>query len=42
MKMYEVEEAYLGRDLADPAVRAEARGRILAIIEEYRAPQGQP
>jgi hypothetical protein len=41
MKMYEVEKAYLGRDLADPAVRAEARGRILAIIEEYRAPQGQ-
>jgi hypothetical protein len=41
MKMYEVEEEYAGRDLADPAVRQAARERILRIIEEYRpgAPQ---
>jgi hypothetical protein len=40
MKMYGVEEEYLGRDLSDPAVRAAARERILRIIEEYRAPEG--
>ena len=38
MKMYEVEEDYIGRDLADPAVRNEARERILKVIEEYRLP----
>jgi hypothetical protein len=36
MKMYEVEEAYAGRDLADPAVRSAARARIIEIVEEYR------
>jgi hypothetical protein len=38
VKMYEVEEQLMGRDLADPAVRAEARARILRVIDEYRAP----
>ena len=38
VKMYEVEEQLIGRDLADPAVRAEARARILRVIDEYRAP----
>lgn len=38
MKMYEVEEDYLDRDLSDPALRNVARERILKIIEEYRAP----
>ena len=36
MKMYEVEDEYVGRDLSDPAVRNSARERILKIIEEYR------
>jgi hypothetical protein len=38
MKMYEVEERYAGRDLTDPAIRAEARERILRVIEAYRGP----
>ena len=38
VKMYEVEEQLMGRDLADPAVRVEARARILRVIDEYRAP----
>ena len=38
VKMFEVEEAFLGRDLSDPAVRDAARERILAVIREYRAP----
>jgi hypothetical protein len=38
MKMYDVEEDYLGRDLSDPAIRAEARERILQVIGAYRAP----
>ncbi len=41
MKMYEVEEEYVGRDLSDPAVRAAARQRILQVIEEYRVPERQ-
>jgi hypothetical protein len=41
MKMYEVEEEYLGRDLSDPAVRAAARQRILEVIEEYRVSERQ-
>jgi hypothetical protein len=36
MKMYDVEEDYIGRDLTDPAVRNTARERILKVIEEYR------
>ena len=38
VKMFEVEEAYVGRDLSDPSVRREARDRILKVIEAYRAP----
>jgi hypothetical protein len=38
VKMFEVEEAFVGRDLSDPTVRAAARERILAVIREYRAP----
>ncbi|MGH7335037.1 MAG: DUF6607 family protein [Candidatus Rokuibacteriota bacterium] len=36
MKMYDVEEDYVGRDMTDPAVRSAARERILKVIEEYR------
>ena len=35
-RMYEVEEEFRRRDLADPAVRAAARERILRVIDEYR------
>jgi hypothetical protein len=38
VKMFEVEQAFVGRDLSDPAVRAAARERILAVIREYRLP----
>ena len=38
VKMYEVEEDYVGRDLSDPSVRRAARDRILKVIEVYRAP----
>ena len=38
VKMYEVEEDYVGRDLSDPSVRRAARDRILKVIEAYRAP----
>jgi hypothetical protein len=38
VKMYEVEHDFLGRGLADPAQREAARERILAVIQEYRAP----
>ena len=38
VKMYEVEEDYVGRDLSDPAVTRAARDRILKVIEAYRAP----
>jgi hypothetical protein len=37
VKMHQIEEDYLGRDLSDPATRQAARDRILAVIEEYRA-----
>ena len=37
VKMYEVEEAYVGRDLTDPSVRREASERILKVIEALRA-----
>jgi hypothetical protein len=42
MKMYEVEEAYVGRDLADPAIRSAARARILDVIEAYRVRERTP
>jgi hypothetical protein len=38
VKMYEVEEDYVGRDLSDPSMRRAARDRILKVIEAYRAP----
>jgi hypothetical protein len=37
VRMHEVEEDYVGRDLADPALRQAARARILEVIEAYRA-----
>jgi len=41
MKMYDVEEEYVGRDLSDRAVRSSARERILKVIEEYRVRERQ-
>ena len=38
VKMHEIEEDYVGRDLADPVVRRAARERIVKVIEAYRAP----
>ena len=38
VKMHEVEDAYVGRDLADPALRTAARDRIRKVIEAYREP----
>jgi hypothetical protein len=35
VKMFEIEEDYLGRDLPDPR-RSAARQRILGVIEDYR------
>jgi hypothetical protein len=35
VKMFEIEEDYVGRDLAEP-VRSAARQRILGVIEDYR------
>jgi hypothetical protein len=37
VRMHAVEEDYVGRDLADPALREAARARILEVIEAYRA-----
>ncbi len=37
VRMFEIEQDFVGRDLSDPAVRAEARQRMLAVIEDYRA-----
>jgi len=36
VKMYEIEEHYVGRDLSDPSIRREASDRILKVIEAYR------
>jgi len=36
VKMYEVEEDYVGRDLSDPSVKRAASDRILKVIEAYR------
>jgi hypothetical protein len=38
VKMYAVEEDYVGRDLSDPALRRQAADRILKVIEAYRGP----
>ena len=38
VKMHEVEEDYVGRDLSDPARRVAARDRIRKVIEAYREP----
>jgi len=38
VKMYEIEEDYVGRDLSEPSVRRAARDRIVKVIEAYRAP----
>ena len=38
VKMNEVEEDYVGRDLSDPALSRTARARILKVIEAYRGP----
>ena len=38
VRMHEVEEDYLGRELADPGSRKAAEKRILEVIEAYRAP----
>ena len=38
VKMHEVEDVYVGRDLADPALRTAARDRIRKVIEAYREP----
>jgi len=35
VKMFEIEEDYIGRDLLDP-LRSAARQRILGVIEDYR------
>lgn len=36
VRMREVEEDYVGRDLSDPGERSAARERILKVIEQYR------
>jgi hypothetical protein len=38
MKIPQVERDFLDRDLTDTALRQAARARILAVIQEYRAP----
>jgi hypothetical protein len=38
VKMFEVEEEALARDLSEPASRQAVRRRILDVIEQYRAP----
>jgi len=38
VKMHEVEDDYVGRDLSDPALRTAARDRIRKVIEAYREP----
>ena len=38
VKMFELEEETMGKDLSDPATRELTRRRILEIIKEYRAP----
>jgi hypothetical protein len=38
VKMFELEDSVLDRDLSDQTIRQETRRRILDVIEEYRAP----
>src|SRR5262249_51985161 len=38
VRMAEIEDDYVGRDLSDPSVRRAARERIVKLIEAYRAP----
>jgi len=38
VKMFELEDEAITRDLSDPVVREATRRRILEIIQEYRAP----
>jgi len=38
VKMFELEDSVLGRDLSDQAIRQETRRRILDVIQEYRVP----
>jgi hypothetical protein len=38
VRMFDLEEDALGRDLSDPAIREATRAKILEIIREYRAP----
>jgi len=38
VKINEIEDDYLDRDLSDPALRKAARARIVKIIDAYRAP----
>lgn len=37
VRMHEIEEDYVGRDLSDPALRKAAQERIRKLIEDYRA-----
>ncbi len=37
VKMFEVEDDAIARNLADPAAREAVRQRILGVIEDYRA-----
>ena len=37
VKIREIEDDFLARDLSDPSIRAAARERILKVIDEYRA-----
>lgn len=38
VRMFDLEDDALGRDLSDPVIRQTTRARILEIIREYRAP----
>jgi hypothetical protein len=38
VRMGEIEDDYVGRDLSDPSVRRVARERIVKVIDAYRAP----
>jgi uncharacterized protein DUF6607 len=40
VKINEIEDDYLDRDLSDPALRKTARERIMKVIDAYRAPAG--
>ena len=38
VKMFQLEDETMGKDLSDPAIREATRKRILEIIQEYWAP----